>query len=188
MTRSVSRLAILVAGAFVATAASANSGAETFTYLGNEVASLTWSTTGSVTSFALDFESSPNAQGFVKSLDFNGPNGTFTDTDSTTSSTGTYGPFQVGSFDYTWKVGFPGKNGGASKLTVGETATWTIASAGTFVPDMPIISFGNFTPEGQGVSICGVSVVPEPASGAMLLAGLAGLGLLARRRGTHTQL
>ena len=188
MTRSVSRLAILVAGVLVATAASANSGAETFTYQGIEVASLSWSTAGSVTSFALDFESAPNNLGFVKALDFNGPNGAFSDTDSTTSSTGTYGPFQVGGFAYNWKVGFPGKNAGASQLTVGETATWTIASAGTFVPDMPIISFGNFTTEGQGVSICGVSVVPEPASGAMLLAGLAGLGLLARRRGTHTQL
>jgi hypothetical protein len=178
---AISSLAVLLAGAVTATSASATTGSEGFFYNNVEVATLDWTTVGGSTSFALDLLTAPNANAFGFSIEFNGPNGAFADTDNTTHSTGIYGSHVDAGYTYTWDVKFPTANN-TNRLTLGETATWTIASAGPFVPDMPLLHLNSFTTNGQSVKLCGVSLVPEPASGALLLAGLAGLGLLARRR------
>jgi len=180
MVFTASRSAVLLACSVAAGSASALTGSEGFFYNNVEVAQLDWTTVGSTTFFSLDLLSAPNGSAFGKALDFNGPAGTFMDTDTTTLSTGTFGAHNVGPYPFTWNVAF--STSGADKLTLGETATWTIDNAGPFNPDMPVLSFGSFHGSGQGIKLCGVSLVPEPGTVPLMLAGLAGVGLLARRR------
>jgi hypothetical protein len=150
-------------------------------------ATLTW---GGTTDFTLTFLSAPDANAYVDQLYFQGPAGTFADTDTTTLSSATFcaAGCNIAGADYNWEIQFPNANN-ADRLVLGETATFSItvtnpndfgSPAGihlnAFINDQSIRLEGC-------VSDCGpVPGIPEPETYALMLAGLGVVGYMARRR------
>lgn len=156
-------------------------GSSDFYYLGTKVATFTWSASPVDTSFSLTLLTAPDPSAFVFSIEFQGPNGTFTDTDAVENSTGTYGLHTDASLQFTWEVNFATANTPA-RLSIGDTATWTITPgpADSFSGDPQLIHINAFL---NGNSIKLVPGIPEPSTYAMMFAGLGVVGFMARRRG-----
>jgi hypothetical protein len=178
----------LVAVAAIACAAGATQ-AQTIEFWDDTAlrATLTWSGT---TDFTLTFLSAPDANAYVDQLYFQGPSGTFVDTDTTTLSSATFCPAgcNIAGTDYNWEVQFPNGNN-ADRLVLGEVATFSIT--GTTAADFgtpagihlnAFINDQSIRLEGC-VSNCGpVPGIPEPETYALMLAGLGVIGYMARRR------
>lgn len=165
------------------------SGVEGYFDGATEVATLSWNTVGTLTTFALDFITAPTtgAHGaFVDLVRFQGTNGTFHDTDTTALSTGTFASGVDASYHYDWTTQFSVAGSPAqlpNRLVVGETATWTINGPTSFDLDGSLLHINNYV-NGNSIKIFS-SPVPEPGSSTLLLAGLALMGLVATRRGTR---
>ena len=158
-------------------------GSSDFYYLGTKVATFTWSSAPTDATFSLTLLSAPDPDAFVFSLEFQGPNGTFTDTDAVEDSTGTYGLHTDASLQFTWEVLFENSGGPSNpaRLAIGDTATWTITPgpADSFSGDPKLIHINAFL---NGESIKLVPGIPEPSTYAMMFAGLGVVGFMARRR------
>ena len=155
-------------------------GSSDFYYLGTKVATFTWSAAPVETSFSLTLITAPDPGAFVFSLEFQGQDGTFTDTDATSSSTGTYGLHTDASLQFTWEVNFETANN-PGRLTIGETATWSITptDVDSFGATPQLIHINAFL---NGESIKLTPAIPEPSTYALMFAGLGVVGFMARRR------
>jgi hypothetical protein len=161
-------LTALMAGAVPASAADYD-----FFYDGSLQAVARLSTTGN-TEFTFSFLSAPDAGAFINDILLDMGQGAFTNT-TVGTTTPTYS-FNAGGYEGTGmqtKISFPMANG-AGRLTVGETATWTIA--GAF--DGPSRLHVNAFIDGQSVKL--MTPVPEPESYAMALVALGVLGAYRR--------
>jgi len=179
-----------VAAMLVCAAGAASAATMSFFDGATEVATLTWS---GGTDFSLTFLTAPDASAFVKSIEFVGPSGTFSDTDSTTSSSGTFcaaGCMDAGTA-YNWDVEFTTANN-AGRLTIGETATWSISPTSADAFGAPGLVHINAYLNGDSIKLDGCSTgsegcgpvpsIPEPQTYALMLAGLGVLGFLGKRR------
>jgi hypothetical protein len=178
------------AAALLCAAGAASATSMSFFDGATEVATLSWF--GS-TDFALTFVTAPDAGAFIKNVRFQGPGGTFADTDSTTTSSAAFCP--AGCVDagtaYNWNVQF-GTANNPGRLTIGETATWSITVTDPDAFDIPGLVHINAYFNGESIKLegcltgsegCGpVPSIPEPQTYALMLAGLGILGFLAKRR------
>ena len=149
-------------------------------------------TTSGTTTFQLTLASNNNAGAFINDLSMAGPGGTFTDLSNpaVTSVSGTYdaGGFTNAGGTYNWLIDFPNANN-ASRLTAGETASWSIVTTNPNAWTFNLLHINAF----DGVNsikldgclrdtICTPPVqVPEPATLFLLSAGMLGLAMTRRR-------
>jgi len=181
----------VVAAVLACVAGAAGAASMSFFDGSTEVATLTWS---GGTDFSLTFLTAPSSNAFIKNVEFEGPNGTFSDTDSTTSSSASFcasGCIDAGTA-YNWDVEFTTANN-PGRLTIGETATWTISPTSADGFGVPGLVHINAYFNGESIKLSGclstdencgppVPSIPEPQTYAMMLAGIGVLGFLARRR------
>jgi len=181
----------VVAAVLACAAGAASAGSMSFFDGATEVATMSWS---GGTDFALTFLTAPDPSAFINNVKFQGPDGTFADTDSTTSSSASFCP--AGCVDagtsYNWAVSFETANN-PGRLTIGETATWSITPTDSNAFGTPGLVQINAYFNGNSIKLegcvtgsdgCGppVASVPEPETYALMLAGLGVLGFLGRRR------
>ena len=88
--------------------------------------------------------------------------------------------FVGGGAGFAWSGGGPQVTEGVGSLT-GIRWTTTLASAGEGVP-LALTSFSGVDIRADGLRQLPLSPVPAPATGWLLLSGLAGLGVMGRRR------
>jgi hypothetical protein len=162
---STAALAALTAGAVPALAADYD-----FYYGAQQVARLT--ATGN-TNFTFSFLAAPDPGAFINDILLDMGPGTFTNTTSSGVTTPTYS-YSAGGYEGTGmqtKISFPMPNG-AGRLTVGETASWTITGA----YDGPARLHVNAFIGGESVKLNLMTPVPEPELYAMALVALGVLG------------
>jgi hypothetical protein len=178
------------AAALLCAAGAANATSMSFFDGATEVAVLTWS--GS-TDFSLEFLTAPDAGAFIKNVKFQGPAGTFADTDSTTASSATFCPTGCtdAGTDYNWAIEF-GTANDDGRLVIGETATWSITVTDPDAFDIPGLVHINAYLNDESIKLSGcltgsqgcgpIPAIPEPQTYALMLAGLGIVGFLAKRR------
>ncbi len=181
--------------------ASANAGLLVNFYNGADLYA-TLTTSGS-TDFALNFVGTGVAAGgFVNELFMDGPNGTFSNTTAAGVTTVT-GEYDLNKFNggggqkiYDWHIQFPQPND-SSRLTVGETATWSIVTTDANAWSLDKIHINAFDGRNSikldgcidGTDDCGEVVtpppvpgVPEPGALALVSLALLGAGLSSCRK------
>ncbi len=159
------------------------------------------STSGS-TSFSLEFVGTGVAAGgFVNELFLDGPNGSFSNT-TAPGVTSVSGSYNLNGYNggggqkiYDWQIQFPNANN-SSRLTVGETATWSIVTTDASAWLLDKIHINAFDGVNSikldgcidGTAGCGgntpapVPSVPEPGALALVSLALLGAGLAGRRK------
>jgi hypothetical protein len=147
-------------------------------------------TMSGTTDFSLSFLSAPDSGAYVDQLYFQGPAGTFADTDTTTLSSATFcaAGCNIAGTDYNWEIQFPNAND-ENRLILGETATFSITVTDPNDFGLPAGIHLNAFINGQSVRLdgcvsdCGpVPGIPEPETYALMLAGLGVVGFMAKRR------
>ncbi|WP_395138983.1 PEP-CTERM sorting domain-containing protein [Schlegelella aquatica] len=123
---------------------------------------------------------------FLGGLEFNGPEGTVDGlSGNAMRMEPTYGSHTNASYTFTWEVRFPVSNEpGSDRFLNGDSASWTIFGdgihAGSFA-GTALVHLQGLGPNGED-SLKVTTMIPEPSTYALLLAGLAGTGLWVRRR------
>lgn len=151
-----------------------------FYYGSTHVARLT--ATGG-TDFSFSFLAAPDPDAFINDILLDMGSGLFTNTTGASVTVPTYS-FKDGGYEGTdlqTKVSFPNPNNPAEgylRLTIGETATWTIT--GAF--DGPARLHVNAFIGDKSVKL--VSVIPEPEAYLLALAALGVLGVARQHRRT----
>ena len=128
------------------------------------------------------------AGSFLSRIEFNGPDGSFNLVSGNTLKTGAvYGSHVNASYDFTWEAMFPVSNKpGSDRFLPTDHAVWTITGDGITAASFggtAMIHLQGVTEFGSYSSIKVLAPIPEPETYALMLAGLAGVGLAARRPG-----
>ena len=127
------------------------------------------------------------AGSFLSRIEFNGPAGTFHLVSGNSLKTGAvYGAHVNASHDFTWEAMFPVSNKpGSDRFATTDSAVWTITGDGITAASFggtAMIHLQGVTGFGSHSSLKVLAPIPEPETYALMLAGLAGVGLAARRR------
>lgn len=126
------------------------------------------------------------AGSFLSRIEFNGPSGAFNLVSGNTLKTGAvYGAHVNASNDFTWEAMFPVSNKpGSDRFLPTDSTVWTITGEGITAASFggtAMIHLQGVTDFGSYGSIKVLAPIPEPETYALMLAGLAGVGLVARR-------
>ncbi|MCW7540429.1 FxDxF family PEP-CTERM protein [Aquabacterium sp. A7-Y] len=133
-----------------------------------------------------DFASLGNAS-FLSRIEFNGPQGSVgAVSGNAVKKAPVYGAHVNASYDFDWEIAFPTSNKpGSDRFLSTDQAVWTITGSGVTAASFDgtmMLHLQGVTELGDYSSIKVTAAVPEPETYALMLAGLAGVGLAARRR------
>jgi hypothetical protein len=179
--------------AFAAAGAHAATYTHTFTQLTtgetvDALATLAIEDTASGVQFTLtgSFDSL-GSDSFLSRIEFNGPNGAVSIGEGNTfAMQPTYGEHINASYSFTWEGQFPVSNSeGSDRFVSGDSAVWTIAGDGLSANSFSgtaMIHLQGVAGFGNESSIKVLSPIPEPETYALMLAGLAAMGMVVRRR------